>query len=196
MELTLSVPQLPVSLLESGDYTNLSSHKDVAECNYICEVLSYYRDGHQRKKKNVRKLIQDSLNAEKKSRQKSVAEQKRGKEILNSCSLSRCSTFCELKLARKPTEAEHMIVQLRTAPQCMRKLETGCVHLQDFWVPAFVTWIFFSNRNLLYTIKEMIDALNLNNEEHSPHHHLMKLLALTGISNRGGRKAFTFLSPW
>lgn len=41
----------------------------------------------------------------------------------------------------------------------------------------------------------MIDALKLNNEEHSPHHHLMKLLALKGISYRGGRKAFTFISP-
>lgn len=34
----------------------------------------------------------------------------------------------------------------------------------------------------------MRGVLNLNNEEHLPHHHLMKLLVLKGISCRGGGK--------
>lgn len=46
----LSVPQLLHYLLESGDYTNLLSHKDVVKHNYICEAFRYYHDGHQRKK--------------------------------------------------------------------------------------------------------------------------------------------------
>lgn len=46
----LSVPQLALYLLESGDYTNFLSHKDVVKCNYILEALRYYHNEHQRKK--------------------------------------------------------------------------------------------------------------------------------------------------